>query len=116
MALFIDLHLNVQGATARDIEDAHRADLRLQAGHGVLFRRYWFDEARQALLCLVEAPDADAARAVHGESHGLVPDLVFHVLEGPARAEGARRGGDPVTPPPVRSWRTTRRREQGGRT
>ena len=97
MALFLDLHRNVVGATARDIADAHDADLREQARHDVRFRRYWFDEATETLLCLVEAPDAAAARAVHEESHGLIPDEVFRVLEGPT-PQGTRQ------PPPGRGF------------
>jgi hypothetical protein len=31
---------------------------------------------------LVEAPDADAAIAVHREAHGLVADKIYEVSEG----------------------------------
>lgn len=34
------------------------------------------------MFCLVEAPSADAATAVHEEAHGLVADDVFLVAEG----------------------------------
>jgi hypothetical protein len=34
------------------------------------------------IFCLVEAPEADAAHAVHRSAHGLVADEVFEVREG----------------------------------
>jgi len=34
------------------------------------------------LFCLVEAPSADAAAAVHRQAHGLVAEAVFQVQEG----------------------------------
>lgn len=33
------------------------------------------------VFCLVEAPDAGAANAVHREAHGLVADEIFEVSE-----------------------------------
>jgi hypothetical protein len=33
-------------------------------------------------FCLVAAPSADAAIAVHREAHGLVPDRIYPVVEG----------------------------------
>jgi hypothetical protein len=34
------------------------------------------------VFCLVEAPSADAAAAVHRQAHGLLADEVFLVQEG----------------------------------
>ncbi len=33
-------------------------------------------------MCLVEAPSAEAAIAVHKEAHGLLPDSIERVSEG----------------------------------
>lgn len=33
-------------------------------------------------FCLVEAPNAEAARQVHQEAHGLVADEIIEVQEG----------------------------------
>ena len=33
------------------------------------------------MFCLVEAPDAEAANAVHREAHGLVADEIYPVSE-----------------------------------
>jgi hypothetical protein len=61
---------------------SHAADLDTQDTHGVKYLRYWVDEGTGKIFCLVEAPDADAADAVHREAHGLVADEIFQVREG----------------------------------
>jgi hypothetical protein len=82
MALFMDIH-DVEGGVAMgDVEKAHAADLETQDAHGVKYLRYWVDEGAGRIFCLVEAPDADAAHAVHREAHGLVADQIFAVSEG----------------------------------
>ena len=50
--------------------------------HGVNYLRYWVDEGKGQIFCLVEAPDADAANTVHREAHGLVADAIYQVQEG----------------------------------
>jgi Protein of unknown function (DUF4242) len=78
----MDIH-NVEGGVAMgDVEKAHAADLDTQDGHGVKYLRYWVDEGAGRIFCLVEAPDADAAHAVHREARGLVADEIFQVSEG----------------------------------
>jgi hypothetical protein len=46
------------------------------------YQKYWVDEAKGQVFCLVDAPSADAARAVHQEAHGLVADTIHPVVEG----------------------------------
>jgi hypothetical protein len=83
MALFMDVHEQLpDGATAKDVADAHKADLETQGKYGVNYRQYWVDEANGKVFCLVEAPDADAAITVHREAHGLVADKIYPVIEG----------------------------------
>ena len=82
MALFMDIHHKVEGATARDVADAHMRDLQTQEQYGVNYRNYWFDESAGRIFCLVEAPDRDAAIRVHREAHGLVADEIYRVEEG----------------------------------
>jgi hypothetical protein len=53
-----------------------------QGEHGVNYLRYWVDEGHGQIFCLVEAPDADAATAVHREAHGLVADAIYQVQDG----------------------------------
>ena len=83
MPLFMDVHEQLpEGATAADVAGAHEADLKIQDQYGVNYRSYWVDEANGKVFCLVEAPDADAAIAVHREAHGLVADKIYAVTEG----------------------------------
>ena len=44
--------------------------------------RYWVDEKAGRIFCLVDAPSAEAASAVHRDAHGLVADEIFEVEEG----------------------------------
>ncbi|MFN2526992.1 MAG: DUF4242 domain-containing protein [Actinomycetota bacterium] len=83
MPLFMDVHEKLpDGATAADVAGAHEADLKIQDAHGVKYLRYWVDEKAGKVFCLVDAPNADAAIAVHREAHGLLADNIFEVLEG----------------------------------
>ncbi|MGH2673853.1 MAG: DUF4242 domain-containing protein [Actinomycetota bacterium] len=71
-----------QGAGAKDVAQAHAADVATQDRYGVKYVRYWVDEKEGKVFCLVEAPDADTAVTVHREAHGLVADRIFEVEEG----------------------------------
>ena len=82
MALFMDIHRIDGGVKPADVAQAHEADLRTQGRYGVDYRSYWVDEAGGQIFCLVEAPDADTAIAVHREAHGLVADAIYPVVEG----------------------------------
>jgi hypothetical protein len=62
--------------------DAHAADLEAQERYGVRYLRYWFDATGGKIFCLVEAPNAEVASAVHREAHGLVAERVHEVVEG----------------------------------
>ena len=81
MTLFMDVHTIEGGVSEADVAGAHRADLATQGTHGVNYLRYWVDEQAGKIFCLVEAPDADAAHAVHREAHGLVADEIYPVHE-----------------------------------
>ncbi len=82
MPLFMDVHHHVEGLTAEAVAGAHKADLETQAKYGVNYLKYWFDEGSGKVFCLVEAPDKEAAEAVHREAHGLVADEITEVKEG----------------------------------
>jgi len=83
VALYMDVHDSLpDGTTAADVARAHAADLRVQERYGVRYLNYWVDEAGGKVFCLIEAPDADAAHAVHREAHGLVADEIYPVLQG----------------------------------
>jgi len=83
MTLYMDVHETLpEGTTAADVAGAHAQDLLVQAKYAVTYRSYWVDEANGRAWCLVEAPDAESAAAVHREAHGLVADRLFPVVEG----------------------------------
>ena len=83
MPLFMDVHQKLpEGATAKDVEAAHAADVATQEKYGVNYKQYWVDEGSGKVFCLVEAPDAETAAKVHKEAHGLVADEIFEVQEG----------------------------------
>ena len=81
--LFLDIHESLpEGATVDDVAGAHAADVQVGPQYHVTYQRYWVDEAAGKVFCLVEAPDAAAAVAVHREAHGLVADRIYPVVEG----------------------------------
>lgn len=83
MALYMDVHGSLpDGTTAADVAGAHAADLQVQERFGVRYLNYWVDETGGKVFCLIEAPSADAAHAVHREAHGLIADEIYPVLQG----------------------------------
>jgi hypothetical protein len=82
MPLYMDIHRNVQGLTGEALASAHEKDLQVQDRHGVKFLNYWYNEETGTVFCLCEAPNRDAARAVHREAHGGIADEVIEVKEG----------------------------------
>ena len=82
MALYIDTHEHIEGLTGDAVAHAHQADLETQGKYGVKYLRYWFNENTGKVFCLVDAPNKEAAIAVHREAHGLVADEIIEVQEG----------------------------------
>jgi len=81
MGLFLDLYTVAVGIIAADVVAAHGKDLETQGRHVVSYPRYWLDGQAGKVFCLVEAPDAQAASAVHRQAHGLVADENYPVSE-----------------------------------
>jgi hypothetical protein len=78
----MDMHHKVEGLTAEALAGAHQRDLETQAKHNVNYLKYWFNEQTGRVYCLVDAPNKEAAEAVHREAHGLVADEIMEVREG----------------------------------
>ena len=60
----------------------HKKDLEAQDKYEVKFHRYWYNEETGEVFCLVEAPSAEAAGAVHREAGGAAADEITEVKEG----------------------------------
>ena len=82
MPLFMDIHHIDGGVSVDDVAKAHQADLATQGDHDVQYLRYWVDESKGTIFCLVDAPSADAANVVHRDAHGLVADEIYAIKEG----------------------------------
>ena len=78
MPLYMDIH-NVPGATPQALEEAHNADLAVQDKHCVHCLKYWFNEEAGKVFCLFDAPNPEAAAAVHREAHGLMAEKIIEV-------------------------------------
>lgn len=78
MPVYMDRH-NIEGVTAKAVAEAHEKDLETQDKYGVKYVKYWCDEARGKVFCLVEAPSKEKAEQVHREAHGLVANEVIEV-------------------------------------
>lgn len=82
MSLYMDVHENVEGITKEKLDEAHKKDIEVQAKYGVKFVDYWYSEEEGKIFCLCEAPNKEAAAAVHKEAHGGVADKIFEVKKG----------------------------------
>ena len=82
MPLYMDHHKNIEGLTAEAVAEAHQKDLETQHKHGAKALKYWFNEENGDVFCLFDAPNAQAAEAVHREAHGLMADDIVEVEEG----------------------------------
>ena len=79
---FLDIHEKVDGLTAEAVAEAHKRDIEVGGKYGVNYLKYWYNEGTGKVFCLIEAPSAEAAEAVHREAHGLVADEIIEVKEG----------------------------------
>jgi class 3 adenylate cyclase len=100
MPIYLDRH-DLRGFTADDLAEAHRRDLQCQDAYGVKFLTYWYDLARGSGFCLIAAPSALAARKVHQDSHGNLPEDIIEVdlsaveaFLGRVSDQGGASGGD----------------------
>jgi hypothetical protein len=82
MPLYMDIHRNVDGITKEMLEEAHKKDLEVQGKYGVEFKNYWYSKEQGAIFCLCDAPNMEAAAAVHREAHGGEADEILEVAQG----------------------------------
>ena len=110
MPTYMDIH-TIHGVSADDLAKAHAADVATQGQYGVEYVKYWVNEGCGKVFCLVHAPTAEAARAVHQHSHGLVAEKIIEVdpdmLEGFMGGSSVSEGGAALVPGLVPMQRDT---------
>jgi hypothetical protein len=65
MTQFMDVHHNMVGITAEQLQAAHDADVEIQADEQVDFKKAWADPDSGVVYCLSEAPSAEAVKRIH---------------------------------------------------
>lgn len=82
--LFLDVHdLGAGNVTFEAVADAHKKDLATQGEFDVKFIKYWVDEQAGKVYCLAEAASEANVFKTHSKAHGLVPDNIMAVTDGP---------------------------------
>jgi class 3 adenylate cyclase len=92
MPLYLDIHDLHGPIDPEDLAKAHAADVDVQEKYGVNYLKYWVNQSRGKVFCLVEAPNPEAATHVHRAAHGLVAQKIIEV--DPEVADGFLGGGD----------------------
>ncbi len=82
MPMYMDIHNNVKGLTKEALEEIHQKDLEVQGKYGVKYKNYWYNEKEGTVFCLSDAPNKEAAAAVHREAHGAEADRIIEVTQG----------------------------------
>jgi len=82
--LYLDVHdIGPGKVTAAAVADAHKKDLSAQGEFGVNFIKYWVDEQEGKVYCLAESSSQADVFNTHQKAHGLVPDYIMEVTDGP---------------------------------
>src|SRR5437879_9286848 len=84
MPSYMDIHEIPGGVSAEDVAKAHAHDVSVQDKYGVKYHKYWVNEKAGKIFCLCHAPNAEAAKQVHREAHGLMAEKVIQVEPGVA--------------------------------
>ena len=79
MPLFIDLHNDMQGVSRENVCNAHLADVEIQDKYGVKYHKFWVNEEKGFVFCLIEGPSKEACEKVHRMSHGHVACEIIEV-------------------------------------
>ena len=75
----MDFHDLPDGVTAKDVAEMHQADLKIEHKYNCRGLTYWCDERRRTGFCLIEAPNEQAIKELHENSHGAVPQRIIEV-------------------------------------
>jgi hypothetical protein len=72
---FMDVHYGMAGMTEKQFQEAHDADVAIQAEEGVTFEHAWADPDSGVIYCLSEAPNAEAVQRIHERSGHLADEI-----------------------------------------
>lgn len=78
MPIYMDIH-ELPGVTPDAVAKAHLADMAVQEKYGVAYHKYWVNQKKGKVYCLCEAPNPEAADAVHREAHGLRAERIMEI-------------------------------------
>lgn len=106
MPLYMDRHRVSGDTTPEDVAAAHEQDQRIEQQYGVRYLTYWYDRENGGIFCLAQAPSRDMAIRVHAEAHGMLPEEIIEVEEGPVYDYLGRTTDPPVTPITESAFRT----------
>jgi class 3 adenylate cyclase len=79
MPTYMDIHEIPGGVSPEDVAKAHAQDVKVQSKYGVSYHKYWVNEKEGKIFCLCHAPNAEAAKQVHREAHGLMAEKVIQI-------------------------------------
>jgi len=77
----MDRHNVENGVTPEQVAEIHKQDLLVQDRFNCKVISYFFDNKRNNVFCLVEAPDKKSMMDMHAFSHGDIPNKVIEVEE-----------------------------------
>lgn len=81
--LYLDVHQLEPGKVKyKDVAEAHKKDLAVEKKYGAEFLKYWVDEDKGMVYCLVSSSDTQSIRKTHAEAHGLIPQHIYPVTDG----------------------------------
>jgi hypothetical protein len=90
--LFLDVHdIGPGKVTFEAVADVHKKDLATQGEFDVNFIKYWVDEQEGKVYCLAEASSESNLFKTHEKAHGLVPDYIMQVTDGPEATLSGRQ-------------------------
>ena len=78
MAKFMDVHSGFHGVTAEQLDEAHCADLKIEAEEGVHFESAWLDPEAGKVFCLSTGPSKEAIMRIH-ERAGHPTEEVYEI-------------------------------------
>jgi hypothetical protein len=81
MATFMDVHEGFVGATAKDLTEAHNADLKIEGEEGVHFEHAWLDPESGKAFCLSTGPSKEAIMRIHQRAGHPVSEVYQIAVE-----------------------------------